>query len=84
MIPSERSSRRDSPDAMRCGHNVGISRVVAKVWTFTSVKRPGFPVLSVVSLVAYSGSSEPVGNGRTGSRGWSCWQIEEECGSFDT
>ena len=31
MIPSERSGRRDGPDAMRCGHNVGISSVVAKV-----------------------------------------------------
>ena len=31
MVPSERSSRRDGPNAMRCGHNVGISSVVAKV-----------------------------------------------------
>ena len=31
MVPSERSSRRDGPNVMRCRHNVGISSVVAKV-----------------------------------------------------
>jgi hypothetical protein len=29
------------------------------------------PRASFLSSLAYS--SEPVGNGRTGSRGWSCW-----------
>ena len=61
-----------------------VSPAWSRRWTFAPVKKTGDsgPERPFLSSLAYSGSSEPVGNGRTGSRGWSCWWIEEECGSF--